>query len=141
MSENGDMPTRPSLKAAVAFLLALLGILLLAGGCRDPVAPEPELRVGWMSGDSLPIFWATVEPADTILWALVWPWGGIEGRETERGAVAVQAPDIEPLGPYVWRVRSGELRDSLYWDGGGMFAGLFWWMTEYMRAEGIPPWW
>lgn len=136
-------PDYPKPWGVLLFATVLALLLLLC--CQDPTGPERHLQVGVLTPGDTTIFWATVEPPDSLYWYLGWTMpdssmASLEGCEPTAGAVAVQAPELDV--PMVWLARSGELRDSLHWNGGGtMFAGLWYWMTEYMRANGIPPWW
>jgi hypothetical protein len=93
--------------------LSLLTILPLMACDVLPTEPEPYLRIGVLTPDTTIIFFAQVEPKDSLFWRLEWTWGQMEGCEPAYGSVAVEMNYRDDL--FKWVARAGNYSDSLYW--------------------------
>lgn len=76
----------------------IVGILL--AGCKADSPPEPRFEVGYNDTEEWGIvFWAYVEPSDTIWFTMKWSWGFVKGADGT-GSVAVK--NVTELEDITW---------------------------------------
>lgn len=100
--------------------LSLILLTMTMLGC-SVLSTEPDefFRIGVLTPDSRVVFFAEVEPRDTIFWRIAWREGqdvyGVEGFEPRRGVVAIEAPFTDR--DMKWVAHAGHRTDSLFWAG------------------------
>jgi hypothetical protein len=109
------MPTR---KDIVALLIIIGGFILgwLLGCDSTTAPPESKFEVGYSDSEEYGlVFWAYVEPKDTIWWEMSCSWARWEGREDSAGVVVIKGVSrLEDIWWKAWTRNNGP--DSVRWE-------------------------
>lgn len=101
---------------AVGLIICGFMVGVWLAGCQESPEPIVVVEEGVVVGVDEGIFWAYVEPRDTVWFEMRWSWGKIEGC-VGTGEVAVEAP-FDGLEDIWWKAWSkGYEADSVMLKG------------------------